>query len=40
MQIDYQEEMDVIQHDPVTRKEMEDLKIKDLFMQKEEGKDT
>lgn len=39
MQIDYAEERDVIEQDAVTRKEMEDLKIKDLFMKKEEGKD-
>ncbi|MDY0404757.1 hypothetical protein P5G51_004470 [Virgibacillus sp. 179-BFC.A HS] len=39
MQVDYEEEIDVINHDPVTRKEMEDLKIKDLFIPKEEGKE-
>lgn len=38
LQVDPQEELDVIKNDPAIRKEMEDLKIIDIFTPKEKGK--
>lgn len=37
LQVNFEEEMDVIKHDPATRKEMEDLKIKDIFIPTDKG---
>lgn len=37
LQVDFKEEKDVIEHDPVTRKEMDDLKIKDIFVPTNKG---
>ncbi|TCP27838.1 hypothetical protein EV207_11765 [Scopulibacillus darangshiensis] len=36
LQVDLNEEYEVIKRDPMIRKEMEDLKIKDIFIPKEE----
>lgn len=37
LQVDFKEEYEVLKNDAITRKEMEDLKIKNLFIQNEEG---